>query len=284
MENKVRMDIGRWALRRYFSRKTGDVLIFFFFMCVTFLLPVRAICAEYQYPVCPYFLPHLFSYLYFETGFFAAVIYFFSDIPFMNEWEANRVMKLGRKRWALVHIGEIIISSYLLMLSFFVLTFLPLVGVMEIENDWGNLLYTLSAKGDFRVAFDVSYKILQQYTPVSAMIFCVILGGAVISLIGLLMFMVSLFLSRTVAIITATVVTGLPIFAENLANMNNQSWLWYVSPVSWLRLDYIEWDFGRGLPDMQYIALALVGMTLVCSVIIVIKAVHVNFQWNSEEV
>ena len=35
---------------------------------------------------------------------------------------------------------------------------------------------------------------------------------------------------------------------------------------------------------MQYIALALVGMTLVCSVIIVIKAVHVNFQWNSEEV
>ena len=267
-----------------FQQKTGDVLIFFFFMCVTFLLPVRAVCAEYQYPVCPYFLPHLFSYLYFETGFFAAVIYFFSDIPFMNEWEANRVMKLGRKRWALVHIGEIIISGYLLMLSFFVLTFLPLVGVMEIENDWGNLLYTLSAKGDFRVAFDVSYKILQQYTPVSAVSFCLILGGAVISLIGLLMFMVSLLLSRTAAIIMATVVTGLPIFAENLANMNNQSWLWYISPVSWLRLDYIEWDFGRGLPDMQYIALALVGMTLVCSAIIVIKAVHVNFQWNSEEV
>ena len=257
MENKVRMDIGRWALRRYFSRKTGDVLIFFFFMCVTFLLPVRAVCAEYQYPACPYFMPHLFSYLYFETGFFAAVIYFFSDIPFMNEWEANRVMKLGRKRWALVHIGEIIISGYLLMLSFFVLTFLPLVGVMEIENDWGNLLYTLSAKGDFRLCFDVSYKILQQYTPVSAMIFCLILGGAVISLIGLLMFMISLLLSRTAAIIMATVVTGLPIFAENLANMNNQSWLWYISPVSWLRLDYIEWDFGRGLPDMQYIACLL---------------------------
>lgn len=116
------------------------------------------------------------------------------------------------------------------------------------------------------------------------MIFCLILGGAVISLIGLLMFMVSLFLSRTVAIITATVVTGLPIFAENLANMNNQSWLWYVSPVSWLRLDYIEWDFGRGLPDMQYIAIALVGMILFCSIMIVIKTTRVNFQWNSEEV
>lgn len=284
MKNRVSMNIGKWALRRYFCRKTGDVLIFLFFICITLLIPVRAVCAEYQYPVCPYFMPHLFSYLYFEVGFFAAVIYFFSDIPFMNEWEANRVMKLGRIRWALVHIGEILINSYLLMLSFFILTLLPLVGVMEIKNDWGNLLYTLSAKGDFRIYFDVSYKILQQYTPVSAIILCVVLGGAVISVLGLFMFMISILVNRTVAIIATTMIVGLPIFAENLVNMNNESWLWYFSPVSWLRLDHIEWDFMRGLPDIQYIGTALIVIILFCSVIIVTKVKRVNFQWNSEEI
>ena len=93
----------RW---RYFSRRTLEVNLFLAFICMALENPVRRISLSWNYPVTMYLLPHLFTYLYFQLGFFAAVIYCFSDVPFMNEWEMNRLLRMGRKKWMGGHIWE----------------------------------------------------------------------------------------------------------------------------------------------------------------------------------
>ena len=272
-----------WPMQRYFSRKTLEVNVFLFFICMAILWPLREISLSYQYPVTGFVLPHLLAYLYFQLGFFAAVIYFFSDIPFMNVWEMNRVMRMGRRKWIAGCIWTIVLHSYFLMVNVFLLTLVPLLGITEWNKDWGKLLYTLSSMGDERLFFSISYRILSGYTPGMAMVLCIGLGGAVISVIGLIMFVISLWINRMIALAAATILTALPLMAENLSNLYNNLKIWYYSPISWIRLDFIEWEYVRGLPGIDYIIPALFFIFIICCLLIFIKAKKVEFHWNHEE-
>lgn len=271
----------KWQWYRYFSRKTLELNIFLFFMCMIFLFPLRGISGIYLYPVSLYCLPHLFSDIYFQLGFFASAIYFFSDVPFLNEWEMNRIIRMGRIKWGLSHIETIIVKSYLLMLNFWILTLVPVIGVLEWKKDWGKLLYTIAALGENELPFGIAYEILHKYTPCKAMILCIGIGGAVISFLGLFMFTVSLWFGRMAALTSTTIMVAFSLVAENLVNVNNLKF-WYFSPISWVRIEYIEWEFQRGLPGITYIFTALVSMILICSVFIIFKVKRADFNWNRE--
>ncbi|MDO4337432.1 MAG: hypothetical protein Q4C91_04995 [Eubacteriales bacterium] len=273
-----------WPVRRYFSKRTLEINVILFFICMIMLLPIREICISYNYPVAPYCLPHLFNYLYFQLAFFSVVLYFFSNVPFMNEWEAYRIIRMGRSYWCSINIWMIIVHSYLLMFNLLIWTIIPLTGILEYDQTWGKLLYTLSAVGDDRMYFGISYKIISEYSSHQAMAICFLLGGAVISFLGLFMFCISVWANRTTALVSATVIVGLPLIAENYINLYYNKYMWLFSPISWLRLEYIENDFVRGLPDLQYIKAAITGLIILCIVFILIKVRSIDFKWNGEEI
>ncbi len=104
-----------------------------------------------------------------------------------------------------------------------------------------------------------------------------------ISVLGLFMFAVSLWLNRTAALISVTAVVALPLIAENFANLYNELKVWYYSPISWIRLDYIEWEFIRGLPGIKYILSALLAIFAVLCGLLFLRVGSVEFQWNHEE-
>mgnify|MGYP004538027509 FL=1 len=268
---------------RYFSARTLEVNVLVLFTLLTFLLPLRKISAAYQYHVSYFVLPHLFTYLYFQLAFFGTVIYFFSDIPYMNVWEMNRIMRLGRIKWTAECVCSIILNSYLLMANVFVLSLVPLVGILEWKMEWGKLLYTLAAVGDDRLFFNISYKIISAYTPGRAMFLLFFLGGGIISLTGLVMFAISIWFNRIAAAVFVTVFTALPLIAENLAYLDNNLKVWYYSPVSWTRLDFIELEYVRGLPGLDYIVPALLILVMTSAILIFAKINRVDFQWNDEE-
>lgn len=270
-------------VHRYFSTRTLEVNVLLLFTLLTFLLPLREISAAYQYPVSCYVLPHLFTYLYFQLAFFGTVIYFFSDIPYMNIWEMNRIMRLGRMKWTAECVWSIILNSYLLMVNVFILSLIPLAGILEWKMKWGKLMYTLASFGDDRLFFNISYKIISAYTPGVAMLLLFFLGGSIISLIGLMMFAISIWFNRIVASVFATVFTALPLIAENLAYLDNNLKVWYYSPISWIRLDFIELKYVRGLPGLDYIVPTLLILIMTSIILIFVKTNRVDFQWNDEE-
>lgn len=97
------------------------------------------------------------------------------------------------------------------------------------------------------------------------------------------MFAISIWFNRIAAAVFVTVFTALPLIAENLAYLDNNLKVWYYSPVSWTRLDFIELEYVRGLPGLDYIVPALLILVMTSAILIFAKINRVDFQWNDEE-
>lgn len=85
----------RVFIDKFFSVKTFTLLLLLGVIYHIFLSPVKDFSAFVDYPVSPWIFPFLISDVYFVILFMAAVVYFFSDVPFMKEWTLYQVIRTG---------------------------------------------------------------------------------------------------------------------------------------------------------------------------------------------
>lgn len=285
--NKIRSQIKfgwRLFVNRTVSIRMFTLLLLLGFVYHIFLTPLNSFVKSVNHPICPFIFPFLLSDIYFLVLFMAAVVYYFSDAPFMKNWTMYQVIRTGRVRWAFGQIETILISSFTFVILAIGMTGILFLPNVTLSEGWGKVLYTLSmtgASGDFSIPFSIPYEILSHYTVLEGLGVTILVDGMVIAFIGLLMFCISLIGSRLLANVVAMVFVIMPMIQLNIGMAVPE--LNYVSPVSWMNLSKIDiTGTGSGLP-LSYCVTILGIMSILLSIVIIWKIRTVDFQMVKED-
>ncbi len=189
-------------------------------------------------------------------------------------------------------------SSVFTMLSGFLLTIfvvylkkgLPSQEIVKHFVECQGHYYQLVEQGHYMLYFLcaglqigwLSSVIYAKYTPVQAMLLCFFMVGLITSLMGLLMFAISLYANRMLAVSIAAVLTGM-----NLSGFKfiTAPWLPYVIPFYWCRISIYEQPIShlRNHPSLMfYIVLSCIVIGVAVGFIL-LRARRVEYIWNKEE-
>lgn len=238
-----------------------------------------------QEQITPWMAPHFFDNVFFVTFYGFIICYMYSDVPFMNRSELYRILREGRVLWCIEKMISIVMQAFTMTALTMVASILIFIPMVQFEWDWGKIIYTMAFSNnlyDYDIFGNVSPVILSKYTPIQAMLLCFLVVWLVSSLIGLLMFGISLYSNRVFAVAVAVGLTGM-----NLSEMKfwTATWLPYVTPFYWCRMSiYGGQIFGnRYYPSLKfYLILTGIGILLLI-VGIMLRAKHIEYIWNKEE-
>lgn len=272
---------------KIFSSKTLVLLILEFFIIHTYMQGLVDCSKAYDYPCAPWVMPFYFSSSYVILINMFMIIYYFSDAPFMQYHNLYQIMRYGRIRYSIVNIIAIIIEAVLYMITSFVFTVICLIGHIDFTLTWGKLLHTIGATQETKNAeifMDISYDIMQKFTPLEAMLQMLVIGSLVLAFVGLLMYVISLYFSRAAAVVVAVAMTAMGYVAlEAIPIMGKK--IAVISPVSWLFFTRIENTyFGVYLlPTRSYIFTFLGIGIVICIALILIKSRTVEYDFYKED-
>lgn len=274
-------------VQRFWNIKIGIFAVLLFFLEDIFLHGLRKFCVAVQYPVTPWVFTFLMSDIYFQILVMAFVIYYYSNVPFMQQWGMYQVIRAGRARWAIAQIGSIVLSAVGITTIVFLEEIILLIRHMEFRTDWGKVLYTIAltnAGTEYNMYIISNPITMNKYTALEATGLTILLSIMVISLIGLLMFAISLFMPRIVAVSAAGILLVLPVFGKNIA-VSTQKLFNCFSPVSWMRVAEIggEQLSYQIMPELSYILPVLICLLVVPVIVILWRVQTIEFRWNKED-
>ncbi|MDE6759851.1 MAG: hypothetical protein K2J90_04120 [Lachnospiraceae bacterium] len=247
---------------------------------------IDRVMIDQQEWITPWMAPHFFDNKYFATFYGFIVCYMFSDVPFMNRSELCFALRKGRGIWCMEKIFAVIMQAFSLTVLTFAATVLVFVPRLHFELDWGSIIDTMAYSEniwEYNLISNPSSVIMEKYTPLLAMLLCFLLVWIISSVIGLLMFVLSLYTSRMAAVSVAAILTGMNL---SEAKFITSSWLPYVTPFNWCRLGlhnepvFLDTHYYPSL----WFCLGLCGIMIIFTALgIMLRSRHMEFVWNKEE-
>lgn len=254
----------------------------------TYVGPIRQLSAAVNYPSSWCVFPFTMCSFTFLIMFWFGIIYVNSDVPFMQHVNMYHAIRVGRKRWALGQIGGIFIRSIVLTVLAVICTILPLMPDIEWSNEWGKLLST-AAMTEVLTQFDSSvviyYEIFSEFTPLQLMGVEILLCIFICTFIGVLMFLLSLFLNKITAV-AGSLALAIALFPVlNIHPLIRHKLAFFV-PTIWAELARIATpDYGYyWLPSIFYMFGFLIVGILCMTTIILVKIKKIEFNWENEDV
>ena len=211
-----------------------------------------------------------------------------SDAPFMQHVNMYHAIRVGRKRWALGQIGGIFIRSVVLTVVAAVCTILPLLPDIEWSNEWGKLLMTAAmtrALTQFDSSVFIYYEIFSEFSPLQLMGLEILLCVCICTFIGVLMFLLSLFLNKIVAA-AGSLALAIALFPVLNMHPKIRHKLAFFIPTIWAELARTATpDYGYyWLPSISYMFGFLIIGILCMTVIIMRKVKKIEFNWENEDI
>ncbi len=222
-------------------------------------------------------LPFLQTNDYFMKVIRLASLCFFSNAPFMDRSEMYILQRLGKIRWGWRNLTYLFAGSVILTVCLNVLTILLNLPAESLSGEWGEALRTLAVNSEaIGGSIIVDSAILNQFSPVQLFSIQFLVDMIAFYLLGLLLYVLSLFVNRVIAYIIVIAVLFLPSVVGwvNFAGV-------YFSPFSWI--DMGNWRIGYDLskPDFVYM---FVGYILLCMVLMVIGQYRIKrIDWENQE-
>lgn len=212
--------------------------------------PIGGFCHSSGYRVAPWLFPFLMAEPYSLLMILLGLILLFCDAPFIEAEQPYILMRTGRKIWTAGQMAYIALASAVYFLTVCLLTMLVLLPYLSFESGWGKLLNTF-AQGDayrFGVVVPFDFTIVRNFTPAGAMLIELLLCWLLGVLLGMLMFLLNLKISRSAGAVAAGVIAVFPIFVRK------SDWnLHYVSPASWASLSVVDFAGATRFPDFHYV-------------------------------
>lgn len=273
--------------RRIFNRKNFLLVLLLFLLIRIFLFPIKKFSIIARYPSSPWILPFLLTDTNFLILFMAAVIYFFSNVPFMKQWNCYYLLRSGREKWIKEQIAYIVISALIITGVSIFLTWVALFPNLKMECEWGSVIYTLSQTDASEMCdlfWQISAQFISKHSAFRAMGLCIIIMILGITFIGMVMFCGSIFLSRTFSVVIATSIVVYTHMTTALGD-SMQKKLALISPISWMRIaDYDVTRYGYKIsPSVPYVICAYVVLISVLMYLVWHKLRKMDFIWNDEE-
>lgn len=273
--------------RRIFNRKNVFLTILLFFLISIFLFPVKKFSIIAKHPSSPWILPFLLTDTNFLILFMAAVIIFFSNVPFMKRWNCYYLLRSGKEKWIKEQIAYIVISALVITGVSIVLTWIALFPNVKMEYEWGSVIYTLSQTDASEMCdlfWQISAQFISKHSALGAMGLCIVIMILGITFIGMLMFWGSIFLSRIFSIIIAI---SFVVYTHMITALGDsmQKKLALISPISWMRIaDYDVNRYGYKIsPSVPYVICAYVILISTLMYLVWRKLKRMDFIWNDEE-
>lgn len=283
MKNKA-VCVWRDVIHYFISRRLFVFCVIQFTILHYYGNSVKQFAIVVDYPAAPWILPFLGQNVYFQFVYGISVVYFYSNVPFLQRYEMYVLMRQGRKRWVCAKLLRIWISALLLATLTFVLSILPLVPQLEGTLGWGKLYQTL-ALTDTGAAYQgglfFSYDMMKANAALTTVLLLVTVLWLVTGLMGTLLFALSVLAGRTAAMLAGTSLAVLAVVFANLCFW--QAWIGFLSPFSWMDLLLMCGKVCRPAPSFALICAVTVVLGTILSVL-TLKAVQTkDFDWNEEE-
>lgn len=256
--------------------------------------PYLGFVHEKDYPISWCIFPFYMSSFAILSIFYFGIIYIHSDVPFMQHMNMYQVIRIGRRRWAMGQIGGILMRSLFAVLVSAIAAILPFAGNIEFTAGWGRVIKTLASQRadegfgfgtDQILDFRFHYQILSEYSPIQLMIITVLICTLICTFLGVLMFLVSLYLGK-IAAVAGTAMSAVALFiVENIYG----EWRLIVAhfvPTYWAEVALSATPVsGRyRMPSLSYIFTFLIVAIVIMSVMIYWKVKHIEFNWENEDV
>ena len=271
-------------VNNFFSKRLAVFCIFQFSILHYYISTVRHFSVMVDYPATPWILPFIEQNVYCLFVYGISVVYFYSNIPFTQRHEMYVLMRQGRSRWVFAKILRICMSAIMLSIIEFVLSVLLLLPRVEWTVKWGRLYNSLamtSAGSDYGVKLFFSYEIINENSPIKTiLIFWIILCIAT-GLIGMIMFVLSIYINRTAAVAVGTFFSVLPVVFANL--YLSKEWIGFISPLSWLDLLLLYGKICKRFPSLLQIIIAAVVLMPILSAVSLIGIRSKDLSWTNEE-
>lgn len=267
-----------YIMVRFCSLRFVIVLVIWTLILDDFISAYRAYALQEGLRDSFFLLPFLQTNQYFMKVVRLAALCFYANAPFMEKSEMYVLQRMGKARWGMYNIIYLFISGIVLTVCLNVISMLLILPVGTFQSEWGSLLRTISVEHNIAGGiFEVDSVILNHFSPaeVSGMQFLMDMASFV--LLGLLLYVLSLFVHRVLAYVITIAVLMLPSVVGWTTNLSAI----YFSPFSWLEMG--NWRIGYDLtkPDFIYI---FCGYTLLIMLFILIGQWKVKkVDWQDQE-
>ena len=247
-----------------------------------YLSPVRDFASMVGIKARPFFLPFLLSDIYYLSVFMLSVLYFYSDVPFWGRRQMYIMIRMGRRKWNAFNCMYILFGGFLIWFLAFVISVIVMGTQWGFGSDWGKIIGTFAmtdAGIQTQQLVDIPYGTLISYEPIHFMLLSWLLSGLVISVVGMFMYCVSLFMGKICSAIAGSVLVILPGIAEYLFGTP----LNYVSPVSWMRIGIFQSGRIMRMPSERYMICILIGLLVAMIIICDWKIRRKDLCWREED-
>ena len=251
-------------------------------------LPMKELSQSLNYPVSWCLMPFIMTSVMYLVMFWIGIVYIHSDIPFMQHINMYQLIRTGRIRWGIGQVCGIFFRSLAAVIFCLITTIIPLFPNIEWTNEWGRLLRTAAMTGvlrNFEYRYNIYYEIFNEFTPAEFILIFVLICSLTATLIGEMMFLISLYLNRVFAVAAAMIMSTLLFVVLNI-HPKLSMYLAFFVPTVWAeavriatpRLGYY-W-----LPSISYMFVFLITGILGISIWILYRLKHIEFNWENDDI
>lgn len=221
-------------------------------------------------------LPFLQSKNYFMKIVFLGIVYFYSNVPFMEREQLFVLARLGKKRWGRRNLSYIVGSGLVLTLLLAVISIVGVLPVGRFSLSWDAAYKTLALTSGENMSFFINYHIMRNFAPLPLFMLVLLLDWMVITIFGMFMYAVSLLGHRTAACIAGMLLVFFPSIDKWVPVS-----LAYFSPISWLDCENWRMGFDGTKPDIVYILVA--GMFFIFILTVICQAGIRRLEWKAAD-
>ena len=228
--------------------------------------PILTIARYYGISVTPWVFPFYMSHPSMLTVFGGLCILLFSDAYYLDAYSQFIIARCGRRSYILGQLLYILAASFLFTVCMLLLSLLYILPVMEWSTDWGTLLHTLAQSPEVvgeqtgaSLSIGIDEALLQMASPITVTSMAFICMWLVTAFLGIVMSFFNVVVRKMSGVIAAGVFVGLSYFTVYFGPSIIGRWLLYISPVSWSRINVLDWYYSGILPSPTY---AVVVLTL----------------------
>lgn len=221
-------------------------------------------------------LPFLQSKNYFMKIVFLGIVYFYSNVPFMEREQLFVLARLGKKQWGRRNLSYIVGSGLILTLLLALISIMGVLPVGRISLSWDAAYKTLALTAGENMSFFINYHIMKNFEPLPLFMLILLLDWMVITIFGMFMYAVSLLGYRTIACIAGMLLVFFPSIDKWVPVS-----LAYFSPISWLDCENWRMGFDTTKPDIVYILVA--GMFSIFILTVICQAGIRRVEWKAAD-
>lgn len=260
---------------------------FVIFIAVAFIFSaytfggLNDIAVFYGTKVSAYSFPFFLSNPSMLLLFGVLVTYIFSDVPFTEQNTYFVMIRTNRNIYYAAKILYIFAASVVIAATFVLFSIISVIPNADFTNQWGKIIYTLSSSpqtilehSNAKIGFAVNDIVVNEFTPLTAMVYSFVLMVLVVFFIGIVIMFVSIMISKNASYIVSGFFVSLSYFSVFLGNITFHGFLYFISPFSWISLNWLD-IYNSGLaPSPLYAVLVIVCSTALMEIIAFLKFYH----------